>query len=190
MGTPTEIDSLPVSSLPDRYGVARSQIYNRLNKLNLQTQKRGNKAYVNAQQIAQLDQIHQLITQGLSLDEAVAQMQSHSDGPITPQDSPMRQSHETPQDSLMRQSYDLTGQLDLRGLLAAIATIQQPPSADPLAMFRQLEEIAQHNWLLSTSQLADIIGVKPKGESCDRFGFRFTRSGKNGSETAWKVEKI
>ena len=188
MGTPTEIDSLPVSSLPDRYGVARSQIYNRLNKLNLQTQKRGNKAYVNAQQIAQLDDIHQLITQGLSLDEAVAQMQSNSDPPITPQDSPTRQSHETSQDSLMRQSYDLTGQLDLRGLLGAIAPQTQP--SDPLALFRNLEDIAKHGWILSTSQLADIIGIKPKGQTFDRFGFRFTRSGKNGSETAWKVEKI
>lgn len=90
----------------------------------------------------------------------------------------------------MRQSYDLTGQLDLAGLVAAIATAQNPQPADPLAMFRQLEEIAQHGWLLSTSQLVDIMGVKPKGESCDRFGFRFTRAGKNGSETAWRVEKF
>ena len=43
-----------------------------------------------------------------------------------PTHGPMRQSYETPQDSLMRQSYDLTGQLDLAGLVAAIATAQNP----------------------------------------------------------------
>jgi hypothetical protein len=56
------VDELPLKSLPARYGVARSQIYNRINALGIVTVKRDkNKAYVTADQITLLDRIHELI---------------------------------------------------------------------------------------------------------------------------------
>ncbi|WP_017301964.1 hypothetical protein [Nodosilinea nodulosa] len=53
-----EVDELPLKSLPDRYGVARSQVYNRIKALGVKTIKRNQKAYVNADQLALLDQLH------------------------------------------------------------------------------------------------------------------------------------
>ncbi|MBD2057805.1 hypothetical protein H6F88_17560 [Oculatella sp. FACHB-28] len=49
--TEITVDSLPVAQLPDRYSIARSVLYNRLLELKIETEKRGNKAYVNAEQI-------------------------------------------------------------------------------------------------------------------------------------------
>ena len=37
-----------------------------------------------------------------------------------------------------------------------------------------------------------MMGVNslPTGNQFERYGFRFTKAGKNGTETAWKVEKL
>ena len=183
------IDELPVSALPDRYGVARSQIYNRINALGIETIKRGNKAYVVASQIEQLDQIHVLIQQGQGLEQAAEMIVG---------DSPTRQSHGTAgqysiaprQDNLIEQSYGTVGQVDLLNLLAAIAQ-PQSPAPNPLSRFEQLQAIADHDWRPGTKELAEILGLKSLSKpKFERYGFRFTRAGKNGGESAWRVEKL
>lgn len=59
---------------------------------------------------------------------------------------------------------------------------------DPLANLRMLQEACDRGWLLSTSQLAPLLGVKGlNGRTIERFGFTFTRVGRNGIESAWKV---
>jgi hypothetical protein len=88
--------------------------------------------------------------------------------------------------------------LAMGGMVEAIAakvydlmTIQTPQPIDPLANLRTLEEACQNKWLLSSSQLAGLLGLKglPSGESFQQHGFTFTRSGKNGAESAWKITK-
>jgi hypothetical protein len=80
-------------------------------------------------------------------------------------------------------------------LMAAIAH-QQAPAApptppNPLSRFEQLQAIADHDWRPSTSELADILGLNSlSGSPFERYGFRFTRAGKNGAQSAWKVEKV
>jgi hypothetical protein len=69
---PTSVDELPVTSLPDRYGVARSQVYNRIKALGIETIKRKQKAYVSADQLDQLDQLHTLLQQDYSLESATS----------------------------------------------------------------------------------------------------------------------
>ncbi len=51
----TELDLIPVANLSDRYGVVRSNIYNRLSALKIEPEKQGNKAYINADQLALMD---------------------------------------------------------------------------------------------------------------------------------------
>jgi hypothetical protein len=188
---PPTVDELPVAVLPDRYKVARSQVYNRVKALGLETTKRNNKAYVNAEQIAQLDQIHHLIQQGRRLEDAAAQVR---------QDSPTGQSYETTkqhsvapdQNSLVRQSYGTAGQAELLQLLSAIASQSQPTlSPNPLSRFEQLQAIADNDWRPSTKELASLLGLQSLSRrQFERYGFRFTRAGRNGAQSAWKVEKI
>ncbi|HEY9881813.1 MAG TPA: hypothetical protein V6D29_25405 [Leptolyngbyaceae cyanobacterium] len=184
------VDELPLTALPDRYGVARSQIYNRIKALGIETVKRDNRAYVGAAQIAQLDQIHQLIGQGRRLEDAAAEVR---------QDNPVRQSHETPgqynadplRDGLVRQSYEVAGQADLLQLLSAISSQQALPPANPLQRFEQLQAMADHDWRPSTRELAEILGLQSlSGAQFERYGFRFTRAGRNGAQSAWRIEKL
>lgn len=185
--TDLTVDEVPLQSLPSLYGVARSQVFNRIKALGIKTIKRDRKAYVNKDQLAMLDDLHNLIQEGKTVEEGAAIV-----NPST------RQSRETPGQyniipaagAMVGQSYG-TGQLEmLQALVSALA--QQQPSApvNPLARFEQLQAMADHDWRPSTKELANILGRSSlPGPTFERYGFRFTRAGKNGSQTAWKVEK-
>jgi hypothetical protein len=187
----THLDALPVSALPDRYGVARSQVYNRIKVLGIATHKQVGKAYVSAAQIAQLDHIAQLIREGKSLEEAAA---------IILQRDPAIQSHGTAQDSpaavgvsslSMPSAPPPTDPSALLHLLGAMAAATSPTPPTPLARFEQLQAIADNDWRPSSRELADILGLSSlSGQQFERYGFRFTRAGKNGQQSAWKVEKL
>ena len=56
-----------------------------------------------------------------------------------------------------------------------------------------LERALSSNWLLTTSEVKQLIGVKPwtkKGESTYKLrNWIFMKSGKIGNQTAWRVMK-
>ena len=66
-------------------------------------------------------------------------------------------------------------------------------TVDPLAPQRALEEAYQHGWQLSTSQLAQILGLSPKNlerdQSLEQFGFTFIKCGRQSQQTTWTVTK-
>lgn len=179
-----EIDEIPVAQLADRYGVHRSQVYTRLDALKqrnpeLVPYKRGRKAYINRYMLECLDGMAALLQQGQTTDEAADQVLGTLG--TRPNSRP---------DSLVD-----TRQVKGSGLTIAEPELVEEPSfdfGDLLDMLRGLQELADKNWWLSTSQLAQVMGLKslPSGDHFERYGFRFTRSGKNGTETAWKVEKL
>ena len=67
--------------------------------------------------------------------------------------------------------------------------VQNRLSPPPLQNFRELEEAVEKGWLLPTSKVKDLIGVKPSSQVFERGSFRFVRRGKIGAEAAWRVEK-
>lgn len=183
-----EIDEIPVAQLSDRYGVHRSQVYARLDALKqrdpeLVPYKRGRKAYINRHMIDCLDGMAALLQKGQTTEEAADEVLG------TLQSSPDSRGNSRA-DSLVDTRQVSSGEL-------AIAQPEQPEEhsfefENLLEMLRGLQELADKNWWLSTSQLAQVMGLKslPPGEHFERYGFRFTRTGKNGPETAWKVEKL
>ncbi len=66
------------------------------------------------------------------------------------------------------------------------------PQQDPLWYMDTLEKAASSDWLLSTTEVEQLIGVKPrsKGDSGYQRGkWLFTKAGKIGPQTAWQVRK-
>lgn len=65
---------------------------------------------------------------------------------------------------------------------------------DSLWFLQKLEEACKYQWLLTTSQIKELIGVYPKckkGEKAYRRGsFAFFKEGKIGNQTSWKIKKI
>ena len=177
----TELDEIPVSTLANRYSIHRSQVYTRLDALkqrdsNLVPVKRGKKAYITGHMLECLDGMAALIQNGSTTQEAADKVLGEV------QSSPV-----------------VSRPVDTRHVgSSSLAIASQDEAAAPeqsfkelLEVLRGLQEVADNDWWLSTSQLAQVMGLRslPPGEF-ERYGFRFVKAGRNGAETAWKVEKL
>lgn len=183
-----EIDRLPVNQLVERYNLARSAVYTRMEALGIKPEKVGNKAYLNAQQIRLMDELHVFINSGGTTAEF--------------KESRGIQGAEKENEQAFEASSGLsTVQPDFARLVTAIAaeiaSRFQPPTPQPdrFAYYEVLEKAYQSGWLLSTSEIADLLDLLPSeirqyGDSFTEAGFIFTKAGyRSGGEVAWKVSK-
>ncbi|MGL6136961.1 MAG: MerR family transcriptional regulator [Planktothrix sp.] len=183
---------MKIKDLQERYGLkTRQSIYDWIKAGNLALPKdeRGH-AYATPEQIEVLDQLAEHLKQGGTL------------GSFTPVSSSQLY---TSVDTLIDSSLDTLApsgvyplvdtppeQLDtpmvmLERLVGAIASNIQPRS--PLWFHEELEKAADKGWILSTSDVKALIGVKPKGEIFRRGGWELVRAGKIGNQGAWKVKR-
>lgn len=183
-----EIDRYPVNQLQDRYSLARSAVYKRMQDLRVLPEKVGQRAYITAQQLRLMDELHSFINQGGSAAEFIEArgLRQRSSNGGNGQSS--------------GGSALTTTSNDFGGLISAIVSevmnrVGVGPEPDPLKYFETLENAAQNGWLPSTSELAALIDLSPReiegyGDRFSEAGFIFSRSGyrKNG-EIAWKVTK-
>ena len=187
----TEIDRIPLSQLPGRYGIARSALYTRLKDLQIEPIKEGKKAYIDAPSLQLLDELHEHIQQGGTTNEFLKQKASKSTGQSRTDDR-------TQQEGLLVQ--DSPGQITLQpsGLVAVVEEVVKrllPKTGSRLSYLRELEEACEKGWLLSTSELADLLELSPKtlaayGQHFEDAGFVFTRAGtRKGGEIAWAIDK-
>jgi hypothetical protein len=192
-----ELDSYSVKDFESLYGVNRSNIYKRLNGLKEKGYftdpfKQENRAFWDADQKLLMDRLDRHIKTGNDISSFPSAADFEGDVFPVLRDSP-RQSHKT-QDNL---SIDVApATLGMAAFVDSIVTKlvavypPQPQPPDPLANLRQLQEVSDRGWLLSSSQLAPLLGRKSlPSKDFDRFGFRFVKAGKNGAEAAWRVEK-
>ncbi|MBF2002806.1 MAG: hypothetical protein IGS50_19240 [Synechococcales cyanobacterium C42_A2020_086] len=180
-----EIDRLPVNQLMQRYNLARSAVYTRMEALGIQPTRIGNKAYVSAQQLQLLDDLHQFIKSGGTTAEFLDQR-----GMSRPKAEAF--------DSSSGLSTVQPGLVQLVSEIAAqVASRFQPalPESDPFAYYETLEQAAQNGWLLRTSEIAELLDLPISefqyyGERFSEAGFVFTRAGfRAGGEVAWRVSK-
>lgn len=179
-----DIDRIPVAQLPQRYSLARSAVYTRMDALKIKPERVGNRAYVNAAQVKLLDELHYFIQRGGNTAEFLA-MRGKLPAAEPPSDSS-----------------DLTITPDnLMGLIRAIASELanqfKPalPEADPVSHLEKLEQAFKNDWLLSTAEIASLLDISPSQfQHYDRFqdaGFVFTRAGyRMGGDLAWRVSKM
>ena len=83
-----EIDLIPLSQLPSRYGIARSNLYNRLKDLKIESVKQGRKAFVTADGLRLLDGLHAHLESGGTTNEFLQQLGSNSNLVATPTAQP------------------------------------------------------------------------------------------------------
>ncbi len=183
----TQIDRFPVSQLPDRYGIKRTALYERLKALSIKPQKQGNKSYLDSDQVEQLDQLHAHIQRGGVINDFGSESEQLK----------VEQTDSTGQLAPINQSGTLVALVEVltSRLVPAIVSKLTPPTA-PLAHLEALEKAYEKDWLLSTSELAQLLGLSPRtirkyGNTFNEAGFTFTRAGTRArQETAWRVSKV
>lgn len=184
----SNLDRLPVAQLTSRYDIGRTSLYKRLSDLNIKPHTLGNKAYVDAQQLDLLDRLHQHLKSGHQTAEFLEVVQLFTE-----------QSGELSTEQFAEQSA-LSGELSLSNdhsflnILSDLATGLTPhPVSYISARLHLLQDACDHHWLLPTSELAQALHISPKTlthhKSYQRYGFIFTKVGRSGGESSWKVSK-
>ncbi len=188
------IDRIPVNQLISRYKLARSAVYKRMADLGIEREKIGNRAYVSAQQIALLDELHEFIQVGGNVAEFIARKGLKPSGSQSTTNSASQSAGES-SELTAGSSIDQTDMLRLITAFASEMTAKLQPVADPLAYYESLEKAVSNSWKLRTSEIADLLDLDPEeinryGQTFYEAGFVFNRAGyRSGGEVAWLVSK-
>lgn len=185
----TEIDPYPISALQDRYGLDSKQaIYDRINKLGIQPVARGK---LSLDQLDMLDRLDKHIKKGGTIRDFI----NPNSLPPHPENKPL---HEDKSVDLVDLEYGAQPSADglvtveeVCRIIERVATAIRPTTH--LSDYEELERAAEKGWILPTSIVKQLIGVRPTTTVSDRFtrgSFVFIRSGKIGGSAAWKVQKI
>jgi len=173
-----EINKFPVKDLPSRYNVGRTALYARFTAALITPEKDGTRSYISGKELEELDRLDSHIKTGGKLEDFQ---------PANNQSLVVSQSQESAVNEVAPRSADnFTETLQL---VEAIARHFQQQH-EPLQHYAALEQAACCAWILTTSEVSGLIGVKPTGDRFERGSFAFVRSGKVGTQTGWKVEKI
>ena len=82
------VDLIPLSQLPSRYGIARSNLYSRLKDLKIESIKQGRKAFITAASLQLLDGLHAHLEQGGTTSEFIKLQGNHNQIVNIPHSSP------------------------------------------------------------------------------------------------------
>lgn len=144
-----------------RYNLkTRQSLYNRINALGLEPTRKGNKVLFGDEAVKLLDQLDEHLAEGGTLNNFVPPSEVTTVGSSI--ESVAVDSDLLPFDP---------------GMVALIQLMESRRS--PLDNLRDLEDAVSYGWLLTTTQIEKLLGVKPRGEQFDRQGFLFTRQGKD-----------
>lgn len=175
----TIIDKVPVSSLfPDRYGIGKTKLYEYLGNLQIRPFREGKAAFITLEQLSLLDEYCKRLAEGRDVAEAFLAELPES---LEPDHLDNEHVHE-----LVHSPFESPAWLLF---IEAVAARLAPPQTNILAPQTQLQQIADRQWQVTSSQLRQILGIHGIREG-DCLGFRLLKAGRVGRETAWRVEKL
>lgn len=188
------IDLVPLTQLPTRYGIARSNLYNRIKELKIETVKQGRKAFVTAAQLELLDELDAHLGRGGTIIGflQILKKKGYQLSTVSTIDASVSSLAEKTNHS------ESIIVLNPSALVTTIETVVKrliPQSNNRLNYLKELESAYSNGWLLSTSEVSDLLGLSPKtiasyGQEFHDAGFTFTRAGtRKGGEIAWSIDK-
>lgn len=161
--------------------------------LGLEPAKEGNKNYLQGELLAVMDGLNEHMAGGGTQTDFLAGRSA--------QRSNLSRSLVAKQPERLQTAEAPRGVLTPEPMAAAVGIVAEAVAErlaakwlrDPLYGLRALKEAAEEGWELTTTQVAQLLGMRPAtlrgGEKFDRHGFRFERVGKIGREAAWRVTR-
>jgi hypothetical protein len=170
-----EINKFPVKDLPSRYNVGRTALYARFTAALITPEKDGTRSYISGKELEELDRLDSHLKTGGKLEDF---QPANNQSLVVSQESAVS--------GAPRSADNFNEALQL---VEAI-TRHIAATRDPLQHYAALERAIASGWLLSTTEVRALIGVKPTGDRFQRGCFTFIKSGKIGTQAAWKVLKV
>ena len=198
-----------LDELQARYELkSRKGIYARINALNLQLPKDSKRrSYATEQMVQQLDDLDAHLKSGGELKSYVPTTHTevmpevradvtepHSTSELLPNEVTVGNLTSTsellPEEVTLSNSTNELLPEEVTLLPQLLSVIENLTSLrDPLLPNRLLTEAADKGYILTSKQIKDILGIKPKGSSFTRLGFSFTKIGKDGIYSSWSVDR-
>lgn len=169
----SEIDKFPIKDLPNRYSIKRTALYTRFAAANITPEKDGTRSYISKEELAELDRLDSHLKTGGKLEDF---QPVNNQSLVVSQESAVNGTPTTDFNETLQ-------------LIEAIARHFQQ-QRDPLQHYAALERAIASGWLLSSSEVRSLISTKPHGDRFQRGSFVFIRSGKIGTQAAWRVAKV
>lgn len=190
------LDRFFVSNLPERYSITKTALFERMDILVIKPQRWGGNAYVSSCQLSILDDLDIYIKNGGAFSDFNKHGQRISDEQ-SKQLAVYSVSSPVPSvlsglPTLIKKVFEFL----VDCLVLLFASLQASKAGMCLAHLRELEEAYEKCWLLSTSEISDLLSlsastVRGYGNSFEEAGFIFTRAGnRSRGEIAWKISKI
>ena len=174
------ITSMLVKELSERYGLKSTKaIYDRLSALDITLPKKNRKSYATPEIVERLDKLQEHLDRGGSLkdyDEGTLAVTYRE--VVESNDTNLEVTESNNTELQVREREHTTPQV-----------IYLERERDPLLPNRLLTEAANNNYILNSKQIQEIIGIKPKDKIFTRLGFSFTKVGRDGAYSSWKVER-
>lgn len=190
----TQLDRVPSKKLEERYGIVRSALYTRISALKIKPKRVGNRAFVTKEQLQLLDDLHAHIQAGGTTAEFL-EANGIPRGPARNGQGSSNGSQEEPAGAALALS-KLQSETIMKLVAKITSRLELATQRDPLGYFDSLEKAYKNRWLLSTSELSELLSlssgtIRGYGESFKEAGFVFTRSGTRArGGMAWKVSKL
>lgn len=186
MTFPSNIDRMRTRQVAERYGIEYNSLHNRMNKLGIKPSKEGRESFLSGDDIALLDRLHNhLSVSGNTFANFVIE-----EGAIIPL---ARETSSERKMELVKSSNVSSGSI-VSSELVEILNVFARQQYDILSPQKKLLEAATHKFLLTTDQVAAILGYSRntisswESGTC-KIGFSFTKI-KEGSSTLWQISKV
>ncbi len=203
------MEKYSIKDLQQRYGLkTRQSVYDRLNAIKAEVLKEGNKSYVTEDAITILDQLQEHLKLGgsiktftptvittvhpqtdsvdSSLDNSIVNSKTDS---VNSQLDSSTVNSKTDSVSSQLDSQENYVQLDLFEEIV-LKVVEKVVPSNPISHWEKLDQAVERGYILSTSEVAELLGTKPKGKEWTRGAFKFIRRGKIGNQSGWQVTKI
>ncbi|MFN6572385.1 hypothetical protein [Dendronalium sp. ChiSLP03b] len=175
---------IKISSLQERYRLdSRQAVYDRINGLQIQPVARGK---ISQEQLELLDRLDKHIRSGGAI----------ADFPVQPEVQLPALDKLDKLDKVDRLDIEPDQMMAINvmaELMEKMMSYTYTRQTSPLSGYEELEKAVQFGWVLPTSKIKELIGASPKLQHDEqvwqRGCFTFSKHGKIGSETGWRVEK-
>jgi hypothetical protein len=183
---------VPVADLKDRFKIGKQAEINRRKYLGIAPIKVDGVFVIDKEQLSTLDSLNQYLNSHPKA--KMSDFVMESGGTTTVHSSPVQSSvmeatliadNGDHSEIVLRDEDEYT---DLVFLVETIARTIAP--VNPISHWERLQWIVENEIIVSTSEIQQLLGAKPKGEVWSRGCFVFTKTGKLGNQSSWSVAKF
>ena len=173
------MDFYPVADLKKRYGIGKQADINRRKHLGIAPQKVDGTYSITEDQLSLLDKLDEFLKSSpkakmtdFDIDSFTGTTVLDTTATLVKDDS-----------SLVPQEEEEHN--DLVELVETIAYTISPPN--PISHWEKLQWLVDNEIIISTSEVQQLVGTKPKGDKWTRGSYTFKKQGKLGSQSGWIV---